>query len=181
MLGDQEALHIYKYLLSKTRSTVLEVAAIRHLYYSEDIPLHDDWPDDFFEKKRQASGDLGRRMEMAFRDAFADGAEKALIVGSDCPELTGSILESAFALLDTRDFVLGPVADGGYYLLGMRTFAPTVFHDIEWSTETVLQRTLERIEALGKSHALLPLLTDIDEAADWARFCARQGVNLGQE
>ena len=172
-LGDHEALRIYRFLLEKTRLAASGVRAERHLYYSENMAREDDWPIALFHKKQQSNGDLGERMESAFRNAFREGAEKVLIIGSDCPELSSTILDSAFELLEKADFVVGPVPDGGYYLLGMKEMTPSVFRDIAWSTETVRAETLEKIEALGKSYALLPELTDIDEATDWLDYQSR--------
>ncbi|RMF27864.1 MAG: DUF2064 domain-containing protein, partial [Bacteroidetes bacterium] len=57
--------------------------------------------------------------------------------------------------------------DGGYYLLGLRTPCPQLFSGIPWSTEKVLPRTLEVLEKSGRSHTLLPVLSDIDHWADW--------------
>jgi len=49
--------------------------------------------------------------------------------------------------------------------------APTrLFESIEWSTATVLARTLERAAELGLRVALLPALPDIDEPADLAHL-----------
>jgi len=172
-LGDVAALRIYHILLEKTRAAALGATAERHLYYTEAVAEQDDWSLELFQKRLQSPGDLGARMEAAFQNAFVEGADKVLIVGSDCPELSGEILNAAFEQLDTVDFVVGPVPDGGYYLLGMRAMEASVFRDIAWSTETVRARTLEKIAALGKSFALLPELVDIDEAADWAGYLER--------
>lgn len=166
-VGDEEALRIYQILLEKTRTAALGVQAERWLFYSDFIDKNDDWPEADFSKKMQTNGDLGGRMEQAFRTAFEAGAKKAVIIGSDCPELTGGLLQTAFDKLDEADFVLGPVPDGGYYLLGMKELEPSVFHDIAWSTKTVRARTLEKIQAAGNSCALLPVLSDVDTEADW--------------
>ena len=169
-LGDAEALRIYKFLLDKTRAASMEVSAKRHLFYSNFIDEQDLWPNEHFHKRLQATGDLGKRMEAAFEQVFQEGAEKVIIIGSDCPELNGAILEQAFAALEQHDFVLGPTPDGGYYLLGMNHFEPSVFREIEWSTETVREKTLKRIHDLDKSVFLLPELNDIDVAEDWEGY-----------
>ena len=166
-VGDAEALRIYRILLEKTRQAALGVAAERWLCYSDFADLHDDWPNADFHKKTQHPGDLGERMEAAFREAFAAGARRAVIIGSDCPSLSGAVLQQAFEALDEANFVLGPVPDGGYYLLGMKQLEPSVFHDIAWSTETVRERTLQKIQAAGLTCALLPVLTDVDTEEDW--------------
>jgi uncharacterized protein len=121
-----------------------------------------------FEKKLQSTGELGERMEAAFAAAFEAGAERALIIGSDCPDLSPAILDMAFAALHHHDFVVGPVPDGGYYLLGMRRFQADVFRGIAWSTETVRSTTLAIIQSLEKSVFLLPELRDVDTEEDWA-------------
>ncbi len=69
---------------------------------------------------RQGDGDLGRRMERAFTRAFRQGTDKTLAIGADVPGLTPKLLLDAAAALNSADVVLGPAADGGYYLMGMR-------------------------------------------------------------
>ncbi|MCB0620135.1 MAG: glycosyltransferase, partial [Saprospiraceae bacterium] len=96
--------------------------------------------------------------------------ERAVIIGSDCPQLQASIVEEAFARLEEFPVVLGPAQDGGYYLLGLHRPEPSLFHDISWSTESVLEQTLQRVAALGQEAFLLPRLSDIDRAADWERY-----------
>ena len=165
-MGDVEALRIYNLLLDRTRLAAQGVAAERWLFYSDFIPEKDEWPESDFKKKIQHPGDLGERMEASFREAFAAGAGKALIIGSDCPELSGALLQQAFDVLEHTDFVIGPTPDGGYYLLGMKKLESTVFHDIEWSTETVRSKTLEKIRAAGLTCAELPVLSDLDTEED---------------
>lgn len=175
-LGATEALRIYSILLDKTRLAAIDVKAERHLYYSDFVANNDEWPTALFQKKQQSAGNLGARMEAAFQDVFNAGADKAVIIGSDCPELSGAILEQAFAALDQHDFVIGPVFDGGYYLLGMRRMEPSLFRDISWSTNTVRARTMDKIATLGKHTALLPMLRDIDEAEDWEAYLKSQAL-----
>lgn len=170
-LGDDEALQIYLHLLEKTRQMTLECRAERWLFYSDVIQENDAWEADFFRKMQQdQTPDLGRRMQSAFETAFEAGAEKALIIGSDCPDLSAEILEKAFQALDTNDAVLGPASDGGYYLLGLKTMDPALFRDITWSTDTVLQKTLEKLENQSKKYTLLPVLSDIDTERDWQEY-----------
>ncbi|MFN0014710.1 MAG: TIGR04282 family arsenosugar biosynthesis glycosyltransferase [Saprospiraceae bacterium] len=166
-VGDAEALRIYRVLMEKTRVAALATAVQRWLFYSDAIDRNDDWPEAAFQKFVQQGDDLGARMADAFRQAFAAGAGRVAIIGSDCPALTGVVLNKAFARLDTHDFVLGPTPDGGYYLLGMRAFEPAVFENIAWSTDTVRETTLQKIVLLSKTCALLPEYSDVDTEADW--------------
>ncbi|MEI6408757.1 MAG: TIGR04282 family arsenosugar biosynthesis glycosyltransferase [Bacteroidota bacterium] len=169
-VGEDEALRIYQYLLDKTRQAAIGVQARRLLFYSDVMEAADAWSETDFEKRVQSDGDLGARMEQAFRQAFSEGAQKAGIIGSDCPALDGAALETAFQQLEQADFVLGPTPDGGYYFLGMRAFEPSVFQDIAWSTETVLTQTLAQIRKLRKTVSLLPVLSDIDTETDWLAY-----------
>ena len=176
-LGDAEALRIYRILLEKTHEAAKACPATRWVCYSDFLPETDEWESAFFEKKLQEPvADLGRRMEAAFEAAFASGAQKAVIIGSDCPELIPVILEKAFQQLDQTDLVIGPSADGGYYLLGMKEMERAIFQGISWSTDTVLQQTLEHIRLKGKTCALLQMLDDVDTEEDWLKYLGKTSV-----
>lgn len=121
----------------------------------------------------QGEGDLGDRMARSFQSAFNSGVQRALIIGTDCPDLNVPLLEQAFCKLQQHDLVLGPASDGGYYLIGLRRWIPQLFVNIEWSTSSVLERTLAIAEELNLSVALLPVLSDVDYPADleiWERI-----------
>ena len=169
-VGDAEALRIYQVLLGKTCTAASNTMARRLLFYSESIEENDAWPVSGFEKHLQSGGDLGARMEDAFRQAFAEGVRKVIIIGSDCPELSGKLLNAAFEQLDNADMAIGPTPDGGYYLLGMRRFEPAVFRNVAWSTEHVFTQTADMLKSLGYSMALLPSLPDIDTEEDWRQY-----------
>lgn len=169
-VGDDEALRIYKELLRHTREIAANIDANRYLSYSFFIDKNDEWANNLFQKSLQISGDLGLKMKTAFEDAFEKGNKKVVIIGSDCASLTIEIVENAFNKLENHDFVIGPADDGGYYLLGMRTFAPSIFDDIAWSTEQVFPKTIENIQHLNKTYDLLPTLSDIDYEEDWKKY-----------
>ena len=124
--------------------------------------------------RAQAPGDLGARMRAAFDQIFADGAEAALLVGSDLPLLTGELLRRAARELTAHPAVLGPADDGGYYLIGFTRagYLPDVFGDIPWSAPDVADLTLARLAGAGRDAALLPRLPDCDDAAALARLAA---------
>lgn len=165
-VGDAEALRIYGVLLEQTRRAALDTPVERWLYYSDFPEFDDAWQEADFFKFVQQGDDLGMRMEQAFQQAFETRASRVVIIGSDCPEISGGLLMQAFEDLEHSDFVLGPSVDGGYYLLGMRTFEPTLFRGITWSTDSVFSTTIEKIQATGKTFSLLPVLRDVDTEAD---------------
>jgi len=165
-IGDNKALEVYRLLLLKTRSVVLNVSARRFLFYSDQVNLSDDWDSVYFEKQLQLNGDLGAKMKAAFNTAFEQESSKVIIIGSDCYDLSEEIINRAFESLEEFDAVIGPANDGGYYLLGMNTFLPEVFDGIEWSTSSVFAKTVGRFKSLNRTVSVLPELVDIDEFSD---------------
>jgi rSAM/selenodomain-associated transferase 2 len=112
-------------------------------------------------------------MHEAFRQAFQEGVEKVVIVGTDCPGLTEDLTQEAFAGLDQGDVALGPAKDGGYYLIGLRRPMEELFRGIPWGTGEVLAKTLETARRLGLRVSLLKLLDDVDRPEDlpaWEKF-----------
>ncbi|MBO0755614.1 MAG: TIGR04282 family arsenosugar biosynthesis glycosyltransferase [Bradyrhizobiaceae bacterium] len=94
------------------------------------------------------------------------GHHGAVVLNSDSPTLPTSLLvETAEMLAQPGDHaVLGPSADGGYYLLGLKQPHKRMFEDIDWSTERVARQTLERAREIGLSVHTLPAWYDIDDA-----------------
>jgi hypothetical protein len=114
----------------------------------------------------QAEGDLGRRMDLAFAESFAQGMRRVVLIGTDCPGIRPAHLARAFQALKSRDVVIGPARDGGYYLIGLRRAAQPLFEGIPWGTGVVLQRTLEAALAHGLKVGFLDLLDDVDRPED---------------
>ena len=114
----------------------------------------------------QQGEDLGRRMDAAFAEAFARGATRAALIGTDVPRLSRAHVAEALAALESRPVALGPATDGGYYLIALRQRRPELFEGIEWGTRSVRAATLERCAALGLEVHLLPPLSDVDTLAD---------------
>ncbi len=114
----------------------------------------------------QCEGELGERLTFALRRGFTAGLERIVVVGSDCPDVSEVQIAQALALLKSYDVVLGPAVDGGYYLIGLNSFCPTLFEDIPWSTERVLETTQAIAHRCGLSVALLTPLSDIDRPED---------------
>lgn len=121
----------------------------------------------------QTAGDLGLKMRTAFDKAFAAGVGRAVLVGTDIPELDVDILFQAFALLARQDAVIGPSRDGGYYLIGLTAQAAPqlldpLFQEMVWSTGEVFAVTMRRLAKTGRTVSILPALADIDRPEDLA-------------
>jgi rSAM/selenodomain-associated transferase 1 len=167
-IGEEQALFVYRDLLDKCRTETSLIQANRHLFYASTIDFEDEWEKGVYQKHLQSEGDLGKRITAAFREVFSqgEGPKKVLIIGSDCYDLSRETMEEAFQLLDKSDLVLGPANDGGYYLLGMKSFNAQLFEGIDWSTEKVLEQTLSRAKTSKWKVEMLIELVDLDTIED---------------
>jgi len=112
----------------------------------------------------QTGRDLGARLAACVESSLAAG-ERVCIIGTDLPHLPTDIVARAYQALEDRDVVLGPAADGGYYLIALRRSAP-LFEGIAWSTDRVLAQTLDRARETGLSVAMLEQRSDVDTIDD---------------
>lgn len=122
----------------------------------------------------QEGANLGDRMIAAFDLAFSRGADAAVLVGTDIPDITPTIIRSAFSFLETKPAVIGPTIDGGYYCIGFTRlgFVREFFRDIDWSTNRVCVQTISAFGVHRVSYATLPELRDIDTADDLLAFAS---------
>lgn len=126
----------------------------------------------FFYYASQEGKDLGERLKHAFRTVFRHGANRAVAIATDVPDISSEIMEQAIDYLNRYDVVLGPSPDGGYYLIGIKQFHEEFFLDIDWGTDRVLMQALTIAERLGLSVGRLPELADIDNYNDLSRWMA---------
>jgi rSAM/selenodomain-associated transferase 1 len=124
---------------------------------------------------------IGRSLFHAARDLFNAGYSSVCLVNADSPTLpTEFLVETVRQLRDSRDrVVLGPAADGGYYLIGLKHFHQRLFEEIDWSTERVFRQTLARADEIGVTVAPLPKWYDVDDAATLATLVREIGPCRG--
>jgi len=122
--------------------------------------------------KQQQGADLGVRMHHAFCSALA-GYAHALLMGCDCPSLTGQDLDEALTALNRgNEVVLAPAEDGGYVLIGLNRPCQELFDDMPWGTERVLDETRHRIERHKLRYHELTEQWDLDTPEDLKRYQA---------
>ncbi|MCF7964119.1 MAG: TIGR04282 family arsenosugar biosynthesis glycosyltransferase [Methylobacter tundripaludum] len=120
--------------------------------------------------RQQQGADLGERMHHAFCSALADYSH-ALLMGCDCPSLTGQDLEQALAALNQKnEVVLAPAEDGGYVLIGFNRPQPELFDNMPWGTSRVLDETRDRIARHRLRHHELREQWDLDTPKDLERY-----------
>ena len=170
-IGSAEAAAAYRTLVETLLRRFTGFAGLE-LHYTPDDALAEvqPWLKTDWIARPQSGGDLGRRLHSAFHVAFTSGARKVVIIGSDCPIVKPDDIRTAWAALETHDVVLGPAKDGGYWLIGLRQPYASLFENMPWSTDTVLQETLNRCRASGLKVFLMRVLSDVDTKEDWQAF-----------
>lgn len=157
-----------EYLLGKLRHSGWHI----RVYFTGALSTQmQDWLGQDFVYCAQAEGDLGMRLGRAFEQEFAAGTQRIVAVGADCPGLNAQHVCHAFHQLASKDVVLGPARDGGYYLIGLRQgncFHQGLFQGIDWSTSRVFQQTQIKAQQLNLSLAELETLSDVDRPQDLA-------------
>jgi rSAM/selenodomain-associated transferase 1 len=121
----------------------------------------------------QRGDKFGERLYFAIEDLFKCGFDSVCLIDSDSPTVPAGNFAEAVELLSTSEerLVLGPSDDGGYYLIGVRKPHRYLFEQIDWSTERVLNQTMQRATKIGLEVKLLPTGYDVDDAASLRRLC----------
>jgi len=121
----------------------------------------------------QRGDKFGERLYFAVEDLFRCGFETVCLIDSDSPTVPAENLAEAVELLSTHEdrVVLGPSDDGGYYLIGVKNPHRRLFEQIDWSTERVLNQTIQRAMELELEVKLLPSGYDVDDGASLRRLC----------
>lgn len=175
-IGDVQAARIYKAMvervIEKTASEAYQ--SILLLDPPERIRDFQSWlgPDPVYEPQPQ--GSLGQRLFKSFQRFSTYQPPSLLVIGTDCPDVDKGDIENAIRQLKTHDAVIGPACDGGYYLLGLSQAAlektrdnlHRLFTDLPWSTDTVFERTCERLQELQLTWQCLDTKRDIDTKTD---------------
>ncbi len=182
VLGPEGSAALQRRLTARIAATARRLMRQRNLaveirHEGGSAALLRQWLGEEFDYRPQDEGHLGQRMARCLAEAFAGGAERAVLIGADIPGITAAHLKRAFEILQEHDLVFGPAQDGGYYLVGARAarFAKEPSYlgpGIAWSSPQVLARTLEEVRASGLSFSLLDTLADIDRPEDLPRGMA---------
>jgi len=169
-LGNQKAADIYSHIAEQIIDNVLD-ANNYHTIIFYNPPDKENEIKNWIGKKEllfspQRGDTLGEKISNAFKEVFSSEAENAVIIGTDCIDVSSKTINLAISSLHNRDVVLGPAEDGGNYLLGLNRQRPEIFQDIEWGTNRVLDQTIERVKEKKLTYELLQTLKDIDTIDD---------------
>ncbi|MEK9583910.1 MAG: TIGR04282 family arsenosugar biosynthesis glycosyltransferase [Flavobacteriaceae bacterium] len=175
-IGDQKAFEIYLDLLNITDEETRPFSSSLYLFVTSSVEnsvekmqstlqQQDLFTDPKTKFVIQQGENLGQRMIAAFKKLFKNH-QSVVLIGCDLPDLTSALISNAFDALQSNDVVIGPSCDGGYYLIGLNKETPDLFKEISWSTEKVLNQTLEKAGRLSLKVQLLDQLRDIDTLED---------------
>jgi len=174
VIGDDVATNLYRHFVQDMLQGLQRLNGALRICYAPDKAgenvesKYRNWLGPQHEYRVQQGENLGERMKTAFGEAFADGYQRVVLMGSDIPDFPSELVEKTLLDLDMRDAALGPAFDGGYYLIGFRrdAFKPEVFEGITWSSDSVFRETYERMRALGLEVLRLPDWNDVDTIWD---------------
>ncbi|SKA23917.1 hypothetical protein SAMN02745119_03296 [Trichlorobacter thiogenes] len=172
-IGDQAACSIYRTLVDQVLQQIQASGRPLALFFDGDeAQVPDSWKQYARFCIQQQGADLGKRMAAALSKLFSDGVQQAVVIGSDIPGIDAAYLLQSFDLLKKHPLVLGPTLDGGYCLIGFNQshFTESVFQNIPWSSDRVLELTLHAAAQAGLTVGLLPALRDIDTVEDLRYF-----------
>ena len=174
VLTPEAAAAIYRGFLIDTLALMSDLAGIARAIVvppdTNEAALADLLPDDFWIRRQPVAG-LTDALGGTLAEALARGYDRVVLLGSDTPSLPQRVLEQAIVALTHHDLVIGPATDGGYYLIGLKQAAPTLFEGMSWSTSTVFAHTIKRARRIGLGIACLSPWYDIDVVED-LRFLA---------
>ena len=185
-IGEESALEFYKSCAENTFAECKKLKSektLLYLFYSDvkDKTLVAKWAGFDFVFIPQTGTTLGEKMKNAFEEVFSNGAKKAVIIGTDVPDINSEIIKDSCDILNCADSVIGPSADGGYYLLGMKKTYNFLFDDIKWSTHSVFAETCNQIVKNKLTFFVLPKLIDIDTKDDFTIWAAKKIMFIYRE
>ncbi len=170
-LGASGALRVYEALLAHALAVAAAAPVSPRFLYAADRGGSDyfsahDAARGFAIAEQCATRDLGLRMHAACAEVLRSHP-RVLLMGADLVDITsGDLALAAHWLASDAEVVLGPTADGGYWLIGLREADGALFRDIDWSTGGVYAQTIERLVRARRTWRALPLRHDVDDARD---------------
>ena len=163
----EEAASFYEAMLRDILEQHLRSEVDRVLWYEPDSA--EEWfrgvVPEGYRLVPQRGASLAERMQYLFHRHAVERYTRVVLRGTDSPTLPVERIEEAFDRLENSDVVLCPDLDGGYNLIGLREPQDGLF-ELEMSTASVLEQTLERARRAGLRTELLPSHHDVDTESD---------------
>jgi rSAM/selenodomain-associated transferase 1 len=111
----------------------------------------------------QGEGDLGDKIHRIY-SMLQSKYGKAIIVGSDTPQITARHIKETLESLEKVDYVIGPARDGGFWLFaGTKPISLEIWQSVRWSHAQTLRDLMQHLKG---SFFSLETLTDVDQIQD---------------
>lgn len=171
-IGKKNALGIYKNFLKDLSKRILpNKNCVKYVFFTPSHRVNLLEPffsvENGFILKPQCEGNLGDKLADSFKRLFNDGFSNIVVIGTDSPDIPIESIDRAFSYLvdnkNSKNAVIGPTEDGGYYLLGLNSREDGVFKDITWSSDLVFSETVKNFKKHSFSYEILPKWYDIDD------------------
>jgi rSAM/selenodomain-associated transferase 2/rSAM/selenodomain-associated transferase 1 len=182
LLGAKGAADLHRKMTEHTLARLKGLSTLNELtieicYDGGNEYLMKNWLGPDLDYQPQGIGHLGLRMKRALENAFRSGADAAVLIGTDIPDITDTVIHTAFDILKQNNMAIGPAKDGGYYLIGLQSTSrlpamENLFSGITWGRRNVLGKTIDIAKHLEFSFSLLDELEDVDQPEDlsiWER------------
>lgn len=169
-IGENKAYEFYCLMLNEVIQRVLAIKDVDLIGFYKGDKRHFNCG---FRLFKQKGNDLGRIIENAIFKLKDIGYKRIVIIGSDSPDVPINFISNAFKFLENFDFVIGPALDGGFYLLALKDLPEGMFYEINWGTDSVLEKLIQNIVEKKKTFYLLPEWYDIDDLETlnkWIKF-----------
>ena len=121
-----------------------------------------------FTENEQIGSDFGERFTNSIALVFKQGYENVITIGNDTPHLKTQHLKKAAYQLALGKTVLGPSADGGFYLMGLQklNFDADTFKNLPWQRFSLFNQISLWLKRESLEISRLPVLQDIDSEKD---------------
>jgi rSAM/selenodomain-associated transferase 1 len=176
-LGENAVVELYRNFVLDTLSALRKLNIPFRICFNPESAgdKFKEWLGEKYIYSAQEGSNLGERMKNALARIFEENYSRAILIGSDSPDLPADFLIEALQSLESHDAVIGPSSDGGYYLIGFSKahFLPETFEGILWSTGNVFQQTIGFLKRNSVNVHILPQWSDIDTPADLRELIER--------
>jgi hypothetical protein len=170
----EEAAAVAEAALADTLAAVGACRADRKIIALDGRP--GPWLPEGFDVVPQTGRGLAPRIANAWAATSPATGGSGIQIGMDTPQVTASELDDLLAVLVSqraqrpgRTALLGPAADGGWWVIGLTGTDPRrVFDGVEMSTPHTGRAQLGRLRALGLDVSVVQERRDIDTVADLA-------------
>jgi len=165
--------------LDLIESAELNVGKIIYFTPEDEAKYFTEIISDGWQIKPQRGQSLRIRLINALREESANDDQPVVVIGADSPTLPPQYLAEALKILKKVDLVIGPAFDGGFYLIGIKKFHPSLLKSVILSKSDSYKKLVINAARVGLTYRTLPPWYDIDHFDDLERINNPMTLNRG--